>query len=59
MGLAEQLVLGAQLDDLLLPWRIELQVRHLIHYPGLLDHIDRVGIPFTNEGGEGPCSGPA
>jgi predicted nucleotidyltransferase len=50
MGLAELLVLGAQLDDLLLPWRIDLQLRHLIRHPGLLEHIDRVGItlhPFT------------
>ena len=44
MGLAELLVLGAQLDDLLLSWRIDLQLRHLIRHPGLLDHIDRVGI---------------
>ena len=44
MGLAELLVLGAQLDDLLLPWQIDLQLRHLIRHPGLLDHIDRAGI---------------
>ena len=44
MGLAELLVLGAQLDDLLLPWRIDLQLRHLIRHPGLLDHIDQAGI---------------
>jgi predicted nucleotidyltransferase len=44
MGLGELLVLGAQLDDLLLPWRIDLQLRHLIRHPGLLEHIDRVGI---------------
>jgi predicted nucleotidyltransferase len=44
MGLDELLVLGAQLDDLLLPWRIDLQLRHLIRHPGLLEHIDRVGI---------------
>ena len=50
MGLDELLVLGAQIDDLLLPWRIDLQLRHLIRHPGLLEHIDRVGItlhPFT------------
>jgi uncharacterized protein len=57
MGLGELLVLGAQLDDLLLPWRIDLQLRHLIQHPGLLEHIDRVGIPLTNAGGEGSCSG--
>jgi predicted nucleotidyltransferase len=44
MGLAELLVLGAQLDDLLLPWQIDLQLRHLIRHPGLLEHIDRAGI---------------
>ncbi len=58
-ALGELLVLAAQLDDLLLPWRIDLQLRHLIHHPGLLDHIDRVGIPLTNAGGESLCSGPA
>jgi len=47
MGLAELLVLGAQLDDLLLPWRIDLQLRHLIRHPGLLEHIDRVGITLA------------
>jgi predicted nucleotidyltransferase len=44
MDLAELMLLGAQLDDLLLPWRIDLQLRHLICHPGLLEHIDRVGI---------------
>lgn len=44
MGLAQLLVLGAQLDGLLLPWRIDLQLRHLIRHPALLDHIDEAGI---------------
>ena len=44
MGLAELLVLGAQLDDLLLPWPIDLQLRHVIEHQPLLDHIDRVGL---------------
>ena len=44
MGLAELLVLGAPLDDLLLPWQIDLQLRHLIRHPELLGHIDRAGI---------------
>lgn len=47
MDLAELLVLGAQLDDLLLPWRIDLQLRHLIRHPGLLEHIDRAGITLA------------
>jgi len=44
MRLGELLVLGASLDDLLLPWPIDLQLRHLIQHQPLLDHIDRAGI---------------
>lgn len=58
MGLGELQVLGAQLDDLLLPWPIDLQLRHLIQHPGLLDHIDRVGIPLTNAVPRAPVQGP-
>ncbi len=44
MTLGHLLVLGATLDDLLLPWPIDLQLRHLIQHQPLLDHIDRAGI---------------
>ena len=44
MTLAELLKLGAELDDLLLPWRIDLQLRHLIDHEALLEHIDRAGF---------------
>jgi predicted nucleotidyltransferase len=44
MSLGQLLVLGAALDDLLLPWPIDLQLRHLIQHPPLLDHIDRAGL---------------
>jgi len=43
MGLGDLLELGGVLDDLLLPWRIDLQLRHLIDHDGLLHHIERVG----------------
>lgn len=43
MGLGELLILAAELDDLLLPWRIDLQLRHLIDHVGLQAHISRVG----------------
>ena len=43
MGLGDLLELGGVLDDLLLPWRIDLQLRHLIDHDGLLNHIERVG----------------
>lgn len=43
MKLGELLELGAALDDLLLPWKIDLQLRHLIAHEGLLAHIERAG----------------
>ena len=43
MGLGELLELGAKLDDLLLPWQIDLQLRHLIAHEELLAHIERAG----------------
>jgi hypothetical protein len=44
MGLEELLELGGELDDLLLPWRIDLQLRHLIDHQNLLAHVDRAGV---------------
>ena len=32
-----------ELDDLLLPWKIDISVRHRIDNPDLVSHIDRVG----------------
>jgi len=43
MELGELLELGAALDDLLLPWPIDLQLRHLIAHEGLVAHIKRAG----------------
>lgn len=43
MDLGELLILGGELDDLLLPWRIDLQLHHQIDHAGLLGHIRRVG----------------
>jgi predicted nucleotidyltransferase len=43
MSLAELMELGALLDDLLLPWRIDLQLDHLITHEGLRAHIQRAG----------------
>ena len=38
--------LAATLDDLMLPWRIDLSLLHQIDNPALLEHIARVGKPF-------------
>ena len=44
LHLEDLLLLGARLDDLLLPWRFDLQLKHSIDHPGLLEHIERVGV---------------
>ena len=49
LQLEDLLLLGARLDDLLLPWRFDLQLQHRIDHPGLLAHIERVGVAL-------PCS---
>jgi len=33
-----------RLGELLVPWPIDLQLRHLIPHQALLDHIDHVGL---------------
>ena len=44
LNLEDLLLLGARLDDLLLPWRFDLQLQHRIDHPNLLAHIERVGV---------------
>jgi predicted nucleotidyltransferase len=35
-----------ELDDLLLPYQLDLSILHQIDNDGLLDHIERVGVLF-------------
>ncbi|NVO12037.1 MAG: nucleotidyltransferase domain-containing protein [Bacteroidales bacterium] len=35
-----------KLDDLLLPYNIDLSILHKIENPELIDHIERVGVIF-------------
>ncbi|OGV26601.1 MAG: hypothetical protein A3F18_06410 [Legionellales bacterium RIFCSPHIGHO2_12_FULL_37_14] len=44
LTLQEQSIIENELDDLLLPWKIDLSVKHKIESQELLEHIDRVGI---------------
>ncbi len=46
MGLSELLAIENQIDDLLLPWKVDLSLRSKIDDPELLVHIDRVGVTF-------------
>ncbi len=53
-GLNMQLLLRIenQLDDLLLPYKIDLSIRDRIDNPELLAHIDRVGVSFYHRNKE-------
>jgi predicted nucleotidyltransferase len=38
-------LIDTELDDLLLPWRFDLSIRHQLRSAPLIDHIARVGVP--------------
>ncbi len=44
LGLSELAVLESQIDDLLLPWKVDLVLLHQIDDPDLLAHIQRAGV---------------
>ncbi|MDN5871391.1 MAG: nucleotidyltransferase domain-containing protein [Nitrococcus sp.] len=46
LEVADLLKLDAEIDDLLLPWKIDLSLKHMIDNPNLLAHIERVGVPI-------------
>ena len=46
LTLSDSCTIAQELDDLLLPWKIDLSLRHTIDNPDLLDHIERVGREF-------------
>lgn len=46
LGLTELLSIENRIDDLLLPWKLDLSLLHQIDNPALLDHIRRIGVVF-------------
>lgn len=46
MSLSELLKLESEIDDLLLPYKVDLSLKHQIDNKDLLDHIARVGREF-------------
>ena len=47
LGLPDLMRLDMEIDELLLPWKIDLSLWHQIDNPALLEHIQRVGIDLT------------
>jgi len=46
LALRDLLAIENQLDDLLLPWKMDVSLKHSIDNPDLLKHIERVGVVF-------------
>jgi uncharacterized protein len=46
LALTVLLRLMSEIDDLLLPYSVDLSIFHTINDPDLIDHIKRVGVPF-------------
>ena len=46
MTYSDCLRFATTLDDLMLPWQIDLSILHQIDNPALLEHIARVGKPL-------------
>lgn len=49
LTLSDMLKIENELDDLLLPYFIDLSLLHTIKDPGFLEHIQRVGLPFYSK----------
>lgn len=47
MSLTTLLKIETEIDDLLLPYKIDLSLRHQIENPDLLKHIDKHGVEFA------------
>jgi len=50
MQIPDLLKLSGEIDDLLLPWKVDLALKHTIENPELLAHIERVGVPVYERG---------
>lgn len=49
LNLADLHNLEHKVDDLYLPWKVDLSLKHQIDNPALLEHIKNVGIGFMNK----------
>lgn len=48
LTLSDQFKIETELDDLLLPYKIDLALYHQIENEELINHIDRVGLVFLS-----------
>lgn len=57
LTLNEQLAIENELDELLLPYKIDLSVYHTIDNEELIDHINKVGKVFYTSGIDSEVAG--
>lgn len=53
LAVTDLLKIEGEIDDLLLPWKVDLSLWHQIDAPDLRDHIRRVGVEFCRAGAIG------
>lgn len=46
LTMSQLLTIENQLDDLLLPWKMDLVLKHQVDNEALLAHVERVGVLF-------------
>jgi predicted nucleotidyltransferase len=44
-------IIENELDDLLLPYELDVSIYHQIDNPDLLEHVERVGVVFYTKAG--------
>lgn len=49
LTLSQLLAIENQIDDLLLPWMVDISLKHQIDNTSLLEHIARVGVTFYRQ----------
>lgn len=49
LTLSDQFKIETDLDDLMLPYQLDLALYHQISNKDLIDHIDRVGVDFLGK----------
>lgn len=48
LSLADLHSFEVRIDDLFLPWKVDLSLKHQIDNPALIQHIENVGIGFLS-----------
>lgn len=59
LDLWQMMKLAGTIDDLMLPWKVDLSLWHLIDNPDLRAHIERIGVPLAHRRSDDPPQVPS